>query len=364
MPLKAARLAVKVISMLSEAERASRLSFADVVKALAAEPEGSPLFISKKVERVERFVVVHGQIFLNQIKAFPKQAVQRSPFVNGLKAAMEARRHSKLYYSKKGFSRAVRVAAVNRNPMKDRASGRAKPMPATATRMVLSIWENYFNVGEGGGGLAAAAAAAAAVAQEVEEDPNEDDEDADAADDHEDALAGGAKGRKGGAAAAKKISAAAAKRAASKKPEWVGASTGTDAAGRALFKAARVGGWTVSLGDVVQLPAPEEDDDDSDAEAEAPAKRDGDGDVKMGDGEAAAPAPAKREKLPPVGLVQCLLQDKSGEKVAQVRLLLPGCETVLGDAAADAELFVTDDYTTLPLAGLPGELAVMMTRAV
>lgn len=187
MPLKAARLAVRVIQMLSEAERASRLSFADVIKRLSEEPQGSPLFISKNRDRVERFVVVHGQIFLNQIKAFPKQvrrarssarpgawgppcragwracfgcvccavlfsacgqfeaaccclhplnrpappmlrplsccpqSVQRSPFVSGLKAAMEARRHSKLYYSKKGFSRALRVAGVNRNPMKVRS---------------------------------------------------------------------------------------------------------------------------------------------------------------------------------------------------------------------------------------------------
>jgi hypothetical protein len=72
-PLKAARLAVKVIGLLSEAERASRLSFADAIKRLAEEPQGSPLFISKNRDRVERFVVVHGQIFLNQIKAFPKQ---------------------------------------------------------------------------------------------------------------------------------------------------------------------------------------------------------------------------------------------------------------------------------------------------
>jgi DNA (cytosine-5)-methyltransferase 1 len=72
-PLKSARLAVKVISMLADAERASRLSFADVIKRLAEEPEGSPLFVSKHRERVERFVIVHGQIFLNQIKAFPKQ---------------------------------------------------------------------------------------------------------------------------------------------------------------------------------------------------------------------------------------------------------------------------------------------------
>jgi hypothetical protein len=31
----------------------------------------------------------------------------------------------------------------------------------------------------------------------------------------------------------------------------------------------------------------------------------------------------------------------------QVRVLLPGHKTVLGDAAADAELFVTDTYTTV-----------------
>lgn len=77
-PLKSARLAVKVISLLSEAERASRLSFADVIKRLAEEPEGSPVFISKNRDRVERFVVVHGQIFLNQIKAFPKQVCSSS----------------------------------------------------------------------------------------------------------------------------------------------------------------------------------------------------------------------------------------------------------------------------------------------
>jgi hypothetical protein len=33
----------------------------------------------------------------------------------------------------------------------------------------------------------------------------------------------------------------------------------------------------------------------------------------------------------------------------QVRLLVPGAETVLGDAAADAELFVTDEYDEVRL---------------
>jgi hypothetical protein len=101
----------------------------------------------------------------------------------------------------------------------------------------------------------------------------------------------------------------------------VGASTGADAEGRALYRAAKVGAWQVALGDVVQLPAPEESD--SDSEDEAPAKKDAEGDVEMGEGAKGAPAapPARKIKMPPVGLVQCLVQDKSGEKVVQVGLL-------------------------------------------
>ncbi len=48
-PLKAARLAVKIIGLLEDQKRAARLSFADVVKRLAEQEEGSPTFISKKV---------------------------------------------------------------------------------------------------------------------------------------------------------------------------------------------------------------------------------------------------------------------------------------------------------------------------
>lgn len=107
-----------------------------------------------------------------------------------------------------------------------------------------------------------------------------------------------------------------------KKPEWVGSSTGSDAEGRALYRAAKVGSWQVALGDVVQLPASE--DEDSDSEADTP--KGGEGDVQIGeDGSTAAPAhgdkalAAPKKKMPPVGLVQCLLQDKSGEKSVEVR---------------------------------------------
>lgn len=53
-PLKAARVSVAVINMLANESRASRLSFADVVKRLAEEPQDSGKFISKKVRRSGR----------------------------------------------------------------------------------------------------------------------------------------------------------------------------------------------------------------------------------------------------------------------------------------------------------------------
>jgi hypothetical protein len=65
---------------------------------------------------VERFLVVHGQILLNQIRLFPKQAVQRSAFVGALKERMATRRHFKLYAAPK--ARLHLRAGVNRNPMK------------------------------------------------------------------------------------------------------------------------------------------------------------------------------------------------------------------------------------------------------
>ena len=68
-----------------------------------------------QIAAVERFVVVHGQIILNQFKHFPNKAIQSCAFVNSLKTAMEARKHSKLYSSTK---KAIKLKTANRNPMK------------------------------------------------------------------------------------------------------------------------------------------------------------------------------------------------------------------------------------------------------
>ena len=46
-------------------------SFNDIVKRLAATEEGTPTFVSRRTESVERFVVAHGQIFINQFQNYP-----------------------------------------------------------------------------------------------------------------------------------------------------------------------------------------------------------------------------------------------------------------------------------------------------
>ena len=92
-------------------------------------------------------MVVHGQILLNQFQHFPNKAVARSAFVGVLKERMAQRRHHMLYSAPRT---AARVRGLRANPMRDRASARAKPMTATATAMVRAVWESYFPASQPG----------------------------------------------------------------------------------------------------------------------------------------------------------------------------------------------------------------------
>ena len=95
---------------------------------------------------MERFLVVHGQIILNQFSHFPIKAVQRCAFVTGLRDRMQARRHSKLYLSKRKITAQMR-ASRKQNPMRNRSPAfKVKPMTATATNLVKAVWRNYFKL--------------------------------------------------------------------------------------------------------------------------------------------------------------------------------------------------------------------------
>ncbi|KAL6767831.1 MET1 [Auxenochlorella protothecoides x Auxenochlorella symbiontica] len=332
--LQTARLAARVLTWLSEESRASKLSFNDVVKRLVASPD-TALALFKKPEAVERYLLVHGAILLNQFAAWPVAAVRKSAFATTLRARMQDVRHSKLYRAAAKPARSG--AAVNRNPMKDRAAGgRSKPMTATATTMVRAVWQSYFTVA-GAGALVAEAgeveageqqAQAGVVAREVEEDENADEGEEDA---QESALAAVpavpvAVAKMAGGAHARRAAPAAAVVA------WTGEALRTEG-GCTFYPGARVGDLELRLGDAVALGPPVDEDEA----------------VSGDEGQDAAP------RLPQLGLVQALWQrkgGKGGDAEVQVRLLVRGHETVLGDAASTAELFLATGHETRPLASV------------
>ncbi|CAM0870689.1 unnamed protein product [Alopecurus aequalis] len=139
--LKTARLAVSVITLLKEQTRASKLAFADVVKKIAEFESGHPAFISTNAAVVERYVVVHGQIILQQFAVYPDERIQRCAFIKGLGAKMEERRHTKLSMKKK--SQAMRGENLNPSAKMGPVEKR-KLMRATTTRLVSKIWSDYY----------------------------------------------------------------------------------------------------------------------------------------------------------------------------------------------------------------------------
>ncbi|CAM0876888.1 unnamed protein product [Alopecurus aequalis] len=139
--LKTARLAVSVITLLTEQTRAAKLSFADVIKKVAGFKSEHPAFISTNAALVERYVVVHGQIILQQFAVYPDVSIRRCAFVTGLVAKMEARRHTKLTMKKK--SQPTRGENLNPSAKMGLVEKR-KLMRATTTRMVSKIWSDYY----------------------------------------------------------------------------------------------------------------------------------------------------------------------------------------------------------------------------
>ena len=423
--LKAVHWAIRCMHAVGDAPRASRVSFDDIVKLVAAEREASFDFVSSSPRAVERFLVCHGQIILNQFVALLQQdrtqaakAVAQCVFVQQLRSKMLERRHLKLYAPSKAALKAMQLAArkassssagrparrsLRSNPMKDRAAARSRaaPMTATATAMVRAVWQSYFaaaGVGRGGSGdgeapvgdassavvaakaiplkvyakevkveaaAVAAAGAAGPIAKEVEEaDPNaDDDEDEEAGKTVSASLAdGGADAR-----------AAAAKPSAVPRPSLAPAVLGAPLPGPidasplglagpvAFYSKADIGDegkrTEVALGDVVSLAAGVElsslgEHDDVARYLAVSRQRSQD---------------AELPETPLMGIVQAIFvaadpAAADGGKAAkskaagsavpcvQLRVVVHGCDTVLGDAASDAELFVTPRFAVFPLA--------------
>jgi DNA (cytosine-5)-methyltransferase 1 len=118
--------------------RVSAVSFKHIVQSCREKG-----LLKGKDETIERFLVVHGQTILSLIKSEGKKEVQNCALVSQIKQRMALCKHSKLYRSNKKY-------LMKKNPMLNFKSSyqRAKPMRATTTKSVYTIWESHFKAME------------------------------------------------------------------------------------------------------------------------------------------------------------------------------------------------------------------------
>ena len=322
--MKCATIASKILQVICEESRASKVSFIDIVKRLSTESKDSKTYISNKVcpmrliislwcsdsafyvkaTSVERFLSVHAQILLSCFQHFPMESVRKCGFVSTLKEKLNSLKHSKLYVT----SARSRWRGTNRNPMKDRAAGtRAKPMTATATTMIKSVWQMYFNAPKG------SMDGDKDIAHEVEEDENEEAED----DATETALASNLEDK---AQASEIIGYPIDKlvekfmsKIQRKESSWSLEDPFSSKKAVCSYSKAKNRDIVISVGDSVKL------------------------------------------SNNTIGVVQALWESKN-KKLVQIRELKQGFDTVLGDAASDEELFLTTTVETFSLGQLEGKL--------
>ncbi len=290
--LRCARVAGLILQTICEESRASKLSFNDVVRRLCKEPDSSKAYISAKPVQVEKFLSVHAQIFLSCFQHYPNENVRKCAFVLSLRQKLNTVKHSKLYVSTRGRGR------TNKNPMRDRAANvRAKPMTATATKMVKQVWQSYFTAHE--------TAESTQVAHILEEDDNEE---------HEDEATESALDRVKTLASEKNIKMMV--------KDFVPKNTAKSwsfsepISGTETMQEAHMGGISIVLGDCVIV---------SNA-----------GDYT-------------------IGVVQALTEI-SGEKEVCLRVLKQGFETVLGDAASEEEMFLTNQTLSFDISDVIGKI--------
>ncbi|KAI8532023.1 hypothetical protein RHMOL_Rhmol11G0180800 [Rhododendron molle] len=295
--LKTARLAISTITLLKEQSRVSRLSFSDVISRLSELDKHHPAYISSNPVALERYVVVHGQIILQQFAEFPDDTIRKCAFVTGLHDKMEERHHTKWLVKKKMLLR----KEANLNPRGAAASviSKRKAMPATTTRLINRIWgEFYSNYSpEDSKEIDTQAVKEAEIEEEQEEDVEEDCEEVE----EEKGLVIEQIVKPHSASKERKS------RCSSEEITWVGKEVGRTCEGGALYSQAAVRGSVVSVGGSVLVGL-----DDSDECAS-------------------------------IYFVEYMFESSDARKMVHGRLMMRGSETVLGNTANEREVFLTDD---------------------
>ncbi|KAG2676448.1 hypothetical protein I3760_12G053200 [Carya illinoinensis] len=298
--LRTARLAVSIITLLKEQSRVARLSFADVIKRLS-EFKDHWAYISSDPAAVERYVVVHGQIILQLFAEFPDEKIKRCAFVIGLTKKMEERHHTKWLLKKK---KVLQKSESNLNPRAAMApvQSKRKVMQATTTRLINRIWGEYYS-NYSPDDLPEETTCDLKDEEDVEEqEENEED-------DREENKLLFSEGTQ------KPLTVSRTTKLCSMNKEisWDGKPVGKTSTGEVCYKKAIVHGDAIAVGGAVLMETNESLD------------------------------------LPMIYFVEFMFQASDGSKMFHGRILQQGSQTVLGNAANERELFLTNECMTLGL---------------
>ncbi|KAJ4950398.1 hypothetical protein NE237_027230 [Protea cynaroides] len=308
--LKTARLAISIITLLKEQSRVSRLSFADVIKKVSELEKDHPGYISSNPAVLERYVVVHGQIILQQFAEFPDERIRKCAFVAGLSSKMEERQHTKLEVRKK----AVLKQEMNLNP---RAAigpvlSKRKAMQATTTRLINRIWGEYYSnyspddlKGDN----------SEPKEEEIDEEQEENEEDDDEEVEEETVPVPEKAPEVPSFSPAKSMSK-------SKQIEWDGETVGTTCSGEPLYRRAILRGEVIALACAVVLEV-----DSS-------------------------------EEMLPIYFVECMWETSDARKMVHGRLMQRGFQTVLGNTANEREVFLTNECMEFELGAVKQSVVV------
>ncbi|PIA25051.1 hypothetical protein AQUCO_13000002v1 [Aquilegia coerulea] len=309
--LKTAKLAIGIIALLKEQSRVSRLSFSDVIKRVADFGKEHPAYISSNPAVVERYVVVHGQIILQQFAEYPIKTIKNCAFVSGLANKMEERHHTKLVMKKK---KEVLKSEANLNP---RASMRPvvskrKAMQATTTRLINRIWGDYYSnyapedLKEGN---------ECEVKEEEDIDEQEENEEDEV---DENVLLEDQTSKPHSASKVIKS------KSSQKEISWDGEPVGKTCSGKSLYGKAIVRGDVIDLGASVT--------------------------VELED--------LEPEDMPTIYFVEYMFETSDGKKMVHGMVMERGSRTVLGNTANERELFLTNECMEFELGDIKQTVAV------
>ncbi|TXG69970.1 hypothetical protein EZV62_004905 [Acer yangbiense] len=316
--LKTARLAVAIITLLKDQARASRLSFTDVIKRVSEFNQNDPAYISSNPSAVERHVVVHGQIILQQFSEFPDETIRKCAFVTGLCVKMEERHHTKWLVKKKVVLK--KEANLNPRAAMEPVVSKRKAMPATTTKFINRIWGEFYSnyLPED---PKEAEIHEVKEDEEVEEEPEENGEE-DPEEDEQEQMQIEEKKEKHHSAM-KPIKSTHSL----KDIKWDEELIGKTCSGYPLYKQAIVCGNLVSVGDSVFVGT------------------------------------ADSDQLPPIYHIEYMFEKSDARKMVHGRLMQRGSQTVLANTADEREVFLTNICLEFELEDIK-EIVVVEIRSV